>query len=366
MSKKFVKSPGNLYIHSYLGDISGVGTIRVIIPFLLLNTYVYNKVSVTASYNQFFISDEAYYKNIAWIQFQRAATEQHLNIIRYFKKFIQTAHGKKYTPIYYEIDDLLTNIPQWNLAYDYYKENFPYIEKMLSLSDCLIVSTQPLKEIYTKYNKNIKIIPNRIPKFLWGTPNDIKETNKIRIFWGGSSNHFAPKRLVEKGINGSDFSNELLNFIIKTRKNYQWVFFGNLPLELEEYKEDIELHNWVPTLQYPNALKQLNIDIGIAPLEDNEFNSCKSNIKMLEYLGSGFPGVYSNVYPYKDASLTSSSGEEMVSQIELLVNDIDKRKEVYDKDRETIGSGLYWEEDDNLAKYMNTYLDMFNLELPRI
>ena len=361
---KKVKEPGNLFIQSYLGDMSGVGTIRVILPYILLNNYKHNNVSFTTSFNQFFISDPSHYKNTAWVQFQRPATEQHLKIIKFFKKYIQSSVNNKYTPVIYEIDDLLTDIPVWNIAHEYYKKNFKYIEEMLSIVDGISVSTEPLKEIYKKYNKNVVVVPNRLPKFIWDKPNEIKETNKVRIYWGGSGNHFALKSMIDKGVKGGDFGNTLLDFIIKTRNVYQWVFCGALPPELEKYKNDIEFHNWTSTLSYPNFLKSLNIDIGIAPLEDNLFNKCKSNIKVLEYCGAGFPGIYSNVYPYKDCHCVVNNDVEMISKIEELSCDIDKRVNTYNMDINRIGDELYWEDDMNLSKYINSYLSMFELKLP--
>ncbi len=361
---KNVKSPGNLFIQSYLGDMAGVGTIRVIIPYLLLNNYKHKDISFTTSFNQFFISDPAHYKNTTFVQFQRSATEQHLKIIKFFKKYIQNSVKNKYTPIIYEIDDLLIDIPKWNIAHDYYKKNLKYIEEMLSIVDGISVSTQPLKEVYSKYNPKVSVIPNRLPKFIWGYPNEIKETNKVRIYWGGSSNHFSQPHLIKKGITGGDFNKDILNFIIKTRKVYQWVFTGSLPLELNEYKDDIEFHNWTSTLEYPLHLKSLNIDIGIAPLEDNLFNKCKSNIKMLEYCGAGFPGIYSNVFPYQNGRLTANNDKEMISHIELLANSIDERILTYNTDRNTIGNDLYWEDNNNLSKYIDSYLNLFDLQLP--
>ena len=40
-------------------------------------------------------------------------------------------------------------------------------------------------------------------------------------------------------------------------------------------------------------------DIFIAPLQDNEFNHCKSSLKYLEYSALGVPGVYSQLPPYE-------------------------------------------------------------------
>jgi glycosyltransferase involved in cell wall biosynthesis len=41
------------------------------------------------------------------------------------------------------------------------------------------------------------------------------------------------------------------------------------------------------------------LDIAVAPLEDNFFNSCKSNLRLLEYGAMSWPVVCSDVFPYQ-------------------------------------------------------------------
>jgi hypothetical protein len=49
----------------------------------------------------------------------------------------------------------------------------------------------------------------------------------------------------------------------------------------------------VPFDYWPDKLNGLQLDIGIAPLVDNDFNRCKSNIKWQEYSIAKVPGVFS-------------------------------------------------------------------------
>jgi hypothetical protein len=53
---------------------------------------------------------------------------------------------------------------------------------MLKIVDGVSVSTLPLKSKISKYNKNIVINPNHLPKFLWGKQlNPIPIKSKPRI-----------------------------------------------------------------------------------------------------------------------------------------------------------------------------------------
>jgi hypothetical protein len=265
------------------------------------------------------------------------------------------------TPILYESDDDLLNISKWNFAFDYYQPYLKNLPKILGLCAGVTVSTEPLKQLYSKYNKNIVVIPNHLPKAIWGNiPENKPENEKPRILWGGSANHFSRK----KGMQGGDFSIELIDFIKKTTDKYEWNFIGSMPMELEELKDKIKAHPWQTTFGYANFVKSLNIDIGIAPLEDNEFNKSKSNIKMLEYTAAGIASVYSDVYPYKGAKNICSTTEYMIDRIEALAANADLRKETIQHDYELVKDNLYWEENDNLRKYVNAYLGLFKLTLP--
>lgn len=73
-------------------------------------------------------------------------------------------------------------------------------------------------------------------------------------------------------------------------------------------------------------------DLGIAPLELNEFNKSKSWIKAQEFTAAGIPAVYSHVEPYHGLKHTCKTDEEMIDTIEDLCNDEDKRKEAFDYD----------------------------------
>ena len=360
---KPVKRPARIGLLSYVGDVAGCGVIRIITPYLLLNYLKEQDIHIHTSYLSTYISELDFYKHLSFVQFQRSATKQHLKIHNHFKTKIQPSTR---LPLIYEIDDLLTEIPEWNFASQYYAQNIEFIRIMMQESTAIITSTYKLKKVYEKFNKNVKVILNHLPKFIWGdiTPKHevYKEGDKIRIMWAGSQNHF--KHAEMKGTReGGDFGNDLMDFIRKTTDKYQWVFMGAIPMELDDVKDKIEYHDWQNTFAYPKYVKSLNADIGIASLEPGLFNECKSNIKSLEFCACGIPGIYTNIEPYKFMKCVCNSDEEMISNIEKLASDIDMRKSVFDSDYNTLKDQLWWEESNNLRKYVNTYLSIMKLKL---
>lgn len=358
-----LQTPARVSFLGYLGDVQGCGTIRVMYPFLLLNHYKQKDVQVYATFLSQYVKEKDFYKGHTFVQFQRSATEHHLNIYKHFKTQIQS---KIKVPLIYEIDDLLFGIPEWNFAHGYYDKNANHVKTMLSISDAVMVSTDYLKKVYSEYNNNISVIPNHLPKFIWGEvfpAHDYYEGKKIKILWSGSQNHFAIPGITTSKT-GGDFGKELIKFVRKTVDIYEWHFQGAWPLELNDLRNKIMFHNWKPIFEYPQAVKAIEPDICLAPLEDIEFNYSKSNIKQLEYTAIGSPGIYSDIEPYKNATIKVKTDEEFISEIEKMANDIDYRAKIFNKEYDKVYNQLWWEECDNLKKYINTYLNAFGHKLP--
>ena len=76
-----------------------------------------------------------------------------------------------------------------------------------------------------------------------------------------------------------------------------WVFFGMCPDKLRPYIA--EFHPGVDISSYPQFLANLRLDLAVAPLEDNVFNACKSNLRLLEYGICGFPVIASDIVSYR-------------------------------------------------------------------
>lgn len=196
-----------------------------------------HNIQLSASYGMRFIMDKEYYKDKLFIIIQRAATKTQLEIFKYLKNNVLK---ESKVQIIYEIDDDLIDIPEWNFASDYFNQNRQNCIEMIKRSYGVTTSTEFLAQKLRKYNKNVTVNPNHLPKFMWGEVPEIKEKkDKPRILWSGSKNHFA---LPNSSLNGGDFGDELFNFIKKTTDIYDWVFVGALPKELMEIRDKITFH----------------------------------------------------------------------------------------------------------------------------
>ena len=108
-------------------------------------------------------------------------------------------------------------------------------------------------------------------------------------------------------------------------------------------------------------MKNFDTDIAIAPLEINDFNKCKSSVKLLEYCVSGIPAVYTKIDPYDDASLTSETEEDMIEKIKWLLKSSVNRYNTWKTDTNKIKKRLFFE--DNVKKWVNEHLKLFKKEI---
>lgn len=238
-----------------------------------------------------------------------------------------------------EIDDNFFDIPAYNVASNPYHPNSELewiIMEQIKLSDALVCSTQYLldkiKAIYPE--KKCFLIPNSIDFDVWDNlkpTGDIpkKEPGQIRIGYTGCSNHRQDLELVR----------EPLSAILKEYPHAQFLFTPQ-PQEDGLFKgwEGVPnmgvVSKWTPIDEYPNFLAGWDLDIGIAPLKDNDFNRAKSNLRWLEYSALKIPTVASRVYPFKNSIRDGKDGficnskQEWYDALKSLVEDAEKRKSV--------------------------------------
>ncbi len=113
---------------------------------------------------------------------------------------------------------------------------------------------------------------------------------------------------------------------------------------------------WVSIDKYPQLTKDMNLDIGIAPLRDNPFNRGKSNLRWLEYSALKIPTVASRVEPFKcieqgKTGFLATELEEWEQLLEMLIVSSEIRKET--------GEGAYIKvkKDFNAEKWGVRYAD---------
>ena len=324
--KKRQKDPwdGNVSVF-YEGDSGGCCWWRQKMPQLVIN---YSKLGNVLCMNKL-IPDPNFYTDVKSVRLQRQATPEHAEFMRHLRD-IADKNGMK---LIYEIDDVIfkDDIPKFNVARDAY--NSEAILKstidMIGMCDTMSVTCDYLKGYFedTVQHKDIRVIPNMASKMWFDGLYDRtkimtsfeKNKKKPRVLYAGSGNHFNIKQVKDAP---DDFSH-VIDAVIKTQRQYQWVFMGAYPRELKPLIDSgvIEFHKWEMILNYPKKIHALDINAVVAPLIDCPFNRSKSNIKFLESGYLGIPGVFQDMITYKDAPIRFKTGDEMLDQLHKLLND---------------------------------------------
>lgn len=187
---------------------------------------------------------------------------------------------------------------------------------MLHASDKVVVTTNKLKEMmaqsYDLPMEKVVAIPNLLPHWWIGDRYypDLKVKQysdnkaKPRIAVVSSMSHYnIDGRKDKNGEFVKDDMDILLDLIRETVDDFQWVVVSHAIhaglSDLVQSKK-IETYPCTPLLAYPSFLHHLGLQAVVAPLQDNEFNHCKSIIKYEECAALGIPLYASKMLPYSE------------------------------------------------------------------
>jgi glycosyltransferase involved in cell wall biosynthesis len=189
-------------------------------------------------------------------------------------------------PFVFSVDDLLMSLPdQSNRKSLVFRDMRHRLRRTLALCDRLVVTTPTLAEAYADFIDDIVVIPNALDTSYW-TDTVLTQTpdrDKPRVGWAGATQHSGDLVMLKE-------------VVIALADSVDWIFMGMCPDELQSVVK--EIHPFVSFTDYPSALAELDLDLAIAPLENNAFNQAKSNLRLLEYGIYGWPVIASKVTPY--------------------------------------------------------------------
>lgn len=341
---------------SYAADHQGCGFWRVHWPESVINGQQLGLISN----NNFMILQENFYKNIKSVRIQRQVTPSQLQFVKFLRSISQKTNNFK---IYYEIDDVIfpEDIPVYNKAREAFVD--PTIGataiEIMRLCDAITTPTRYMSEYYTaKTGVKSIILPNYMPKFWMDrfyskdkiVRNYDENKKRPRVGYVGSPTHFNIGNVPGAQ---DDFSG-ILEVITKTVKDFKWVIMGGLPAELSSYVREglVEYTPWARIYDYPRVYDNLNLNVAIAPLQNNPFNLAKANIKYIEAGALGIPCICQDLEPYKEAPLRFNTGAELIDQIKKLT--FDRRRYLTESDNARKAACKYWLED-NISEFTRLY-----------
>ena len=344
---------------NYLADYSGCGHWRILWPENVINaTGVGMSQSTTAM-----VTNPVWYTGVKCVKVQRQASSQQKEFVKFLKS-IQQDFGFK---IIYEVDDVVFRevIPDYNkfkFAFDTEEVRQNCVD-IVNMVDEVTVTCDFMRRLYQEKTgqEKITVIPNFVPESWMGhyfNEHKIKRAfnknrKKPRILYTGSGAHYD----VDNKTGGKDDLSEVRDFIRKTVDKYQWVFVGAFPPQLVDLVQQhkIEFYPWQNLLNYPKFIASLNPQLMVAPLEVNDFNKAKSDIKFIEACVLGIPCLCQNMDTYNTApnSLKFSNVEEFEYKIRSIL-DYKNRNNYYSnvKRLRQIGEKRFLERDENIGAHL--------------
>jgi len=221
--------------------------------------------------------------------------------------------GKK---LIYEIDDNLLD----NVHIRSAQKNS--IRLMARNADLIIVSTEELKKRMLVFNQNIKVIPNFLSiDYISSRRNKFSnDKNKVVIGYAGTFSHQRDFQMIKLPLMQilKKYENKVFLEIIGVLSDKETL--RTLPntkvIELGEKSRYDRYWNWM--------CNNIYWDIGIAPLKEDKFTRCKSDIKYLDYAALGIAGVYSVHPAYSKTIIPDVNGILVENTCDAWFNGLEK------------------------------------------
>ena len=184
-----------------------------------------------------------------------------------------------------DIDDYWVLPKGHPMRYYYQKSHLDKcIVKNLKLADQVWTTTSILADKVRPYNKNVLVVKNALDPQEKQYAYDDLSLDFYTFFYSGGTTHLKDLKLL-----GDSFENE--TFFVKTPK---------LPKRMKGIKVQIsDIQNYAEDYK--------DCGICVIPLQDNVFNSCKSELKMIEAGHFAKPVMVSAVDPYNLFSTNKNS-----------------------------------------------------------
>ena len=341
---------------SFAADHQGCGFWRMHWPEAVINGQQLGIINN----NNFMILQENFYQGIKSVRIQRQVTPSQLQFVKALKQMSDKTNKFK---IYYDIDDVIfpEDIPVYNKAREAFLD--PVISntaiEIMRLCDGITTPTSYMSNYYQeKTGVPGIVLPNYMPKFWidrFYNKTKIAENYELfkrrpRVGYIGSPTHFNVGAVPGAR---DDFA-DICDTIIKTVKTFKWVIMGGCPAELAHLVRngDIEYVPWTRIWDYSSTYNSLNLNVVIAPLQNNKFNLAKAPIKYLEAGALGLPCVCQDLEPYKMAPLRFNTPDEMVDLIKKTL--LDRKRYLTESDNARKVASKWWLED-NIKVFTDLY-----------
>lgn len=231
--------------------------------------------------------------------YQIVVTNRHLGSNPEQTKRLADKHGTK---LILDLDDYWVLPPHHGLSKAYKDYNTSkYTVECIKAAHHVTTTHEYFANIIRRHNPNVTVIPNAIdPKQPQNAPVQQIEKDRVNIGWVGGIHHHKDLLLLKDSIKDTYADKDLagkFRFLLggwnSQYEHFERIFTDN-------YCDQSLTHygriNALPVDQYMSMYEFL--DVCLAPLVDDEFNRCKSQLKLIEAGYKKKAVIASGVAPY--------------------------------------------------------------------
>ena len=222
-------------------------------------------------------------------------------------------------PIIYQLDDPLF-VPYKSPSNGYlsYLKFFGKVKEIIRISKVVIVNSSHIRQYAEQFNKNIWQIPSIVDtqKFIYKPVS--ANTKRVCVGWSGSPTTLKNIKLVEKPL-----------ALLSEKDMCDIHFIGGTDFDLDGVKYTAQKWNGDTEVE---DLRQMQI--GLVPLPDNEWNKHKFIMKTAQYMALGIVPVgtpmasNTEVIRHGENGFLAATDDEWLEYLTILVKDCKLRNKM--------------------------------------
>ena len=255
-----------------------------------------------------------------------------------FEWYISRICKKK---IIFDYDDAIWIVDSKSAFIRWIKANWK-IRHIIRWSYKISAGNEYLAMYATKYNNQVIILPTCVDTNL--AYNQIKDHNSNPVVVGWTGSHSTVSYLNQISDVLERIATEGIEILIICNQPPSF----NFP--------NLRFHAWNKATEITDLLK---INVGIMPLENDQWSEGKCGFKLIQYLALGIPAIASPVGVNKkiitpDNGFLCTSKQEWEKALRILINDAELREKMGSSGREKIVSNY------SVRANAGIFLDLFN------
>jgi glycosyltransferase involved in cell wall biosynthesis len=347
-----------------LPNKGGCAYYRAIVPYAKLAQLYPNVVEVRFTENILGLNEEAAKKGVfswitdwQWDDMDWSDVVMTNNISNYGGQYTARICGKakeRGKVFHYDTDDLLTQLYKGHRLESVYENGLSDLTKFIyNNSDIVTVTQRKFQDRIKEYMGSgiLAVVKNAIDYTLpcWNSPRSVVPKDRfVRVGWAGGIHH---EEDVKEFAGVPNLVNQRAG-----KEKVRWDFYGKPPVDPNtgpDWQQDVwknyeriimmglkgsrnyTINPAMPTDQY--GVMYSHMEMAIAPLQMNEFNDSKSEIKVAEAGRYCVPLIASNVGCYDETIINGKTGfliphdapkSEWVSTLAKVIKDRDLRIEM--------------------------------------